>query len=67
MTAIRLPEITTMTDATITPMPRRVAQRLADGETRPATLSSTLGSIFRLIAEAMEGASAARAGYPSAD
>ena len=56
-----------MTDAITTPMPRRIAQRLADGQTRPATLSNTLGSIFRLIAEAMEGASAARAGYPSAD
>jgi hypothetical protein len=56
-----------MTDAIVTPMPRRIAQRLADGETRSAALSSTLGSIFRLITEAMEGASAARALYPSAD
>lgn len=67
ITTSRLPEIATMTDAIVIPMPRQIAQRLADGETRPATLASTLGSIFRLIAQAMEDASAARARYPSAD
>ena len=56
-----------MIDAIIAPMPRRIAQRLADEGARPATLSTILESIFRLIAEAMEGASVARARYPSAD
>ncbi|MGH6673051.1 MAG: hypothetical protein ACREFS_12685 [Acetobacteraceae bacterium] len=60
--------MTAMTDALIIPVPRRIA----DNETRPAvTLSGTLGSIFRSIAEAveeaMEGASGARCRYPSAD
>jgi len=66
MTTIRFPEIatvTTLTDAIITPMPRRIAA----GGARPATFSSTLGSIFRLIAEAIESASEARCRYPSAD
>jgi hypothetical protein len=67
MTTILLPEIATMTDAIVSPLPRQIAQRLVDGDTRPAALSVTLGSIFRLIAEAMEGASAARARYPLAD
>jgi hypothetical protein len=56
-------EIRTMAYADEIPAPRRIADKASSSNAR----SSTLESVFRLIAEAIESASAARARYPLAD
>jgi hypothetical protein len=60
---IQSSETCAMTFTHDTLMPRRVADS-APGDT---ARSSTLESVFRLIAEAIESASAARTRYPLAD
>jgi hypothetical protein len=52
-----------MTDVLTIPPPRQIADSARGATTR----SSTLDSVIRLIAEAIESASAARSRYPLAD